>query len=251
MGREIPLRVAQQDESPEIFYTLQGEGRNVGQPTVFYRTSECNLQCVWCDTPYTWNWDGTPYVHDDDIKYSREEQQTKLTVGESVDLITRYRVPHVVITGGEPMLQQANLLELAYGLLTEDRNYKIDIETNGTVMPNERLARKVNLFTVSPKLENSGNRLDKRYRPEVIDAFVALPNADFKFVVTSIEDIPEILTMINNHQIPAERVFLMPEGRTRAELAAHTDLVAELAKKYKFNFTSRLHIELWGDKRGV
>lgn len=245
------IRVANQEGSPEIFYTIQGEGRNLGEATVFYRTSGCNLQCVWCDTPYTWNFDGTPYEHNDGVKYDKEKEQTLLTVGQSIDLITQYEAPHLVITGGEPMLQQRTLIELAKGLKEENPDYRIDIETNGTITPLPEFVELVDLFSVSLKTGDSGNEKKKRYRPQVVDKFVEIPHADFKFVIPDMYEMAEVLHIISDHKIPYDRVFLMPEGRTKEELARNSSLVAEIAKEYQFNFTPRLHIDLWGDKRGV
>lgn len=245
------MRIAKQNGTPEIFYTIQGEGRNIGEPAIFLRTSECNLQCVWCDTPYTWNFDGTPYIHEEYKKYKREDEQTIITVGEAIDLVTQEQHNHLVVSGGEPMLQQQDILELAQGLKAENPTYRVDIETNGTVMPSDELIQAIDLFSVSPKMDNSGNSPEKRYRPNVIQKFAETENADFKFVVQSQIDVPEILSMFNTHKIPPERVYLMPEGRTKDALDQSSQLVAELAKHYQFNFTPRLHIELWGDERGV
>lgn len=245
------LKIASQEQQPEIFYTLQGEGRHTGEPATFLRLSECNLQCSWCDTPYTWNFEGTPYKHDDDVKYSRDEQQILLTVGEAVHRITQEKAKRLVISGGEPMLQQRKLIELAQGIKAEDPNFKIDIETNGTVIPDEAFIPLVDLFTVSPKLANSGNALSKRERPKALQAYVDIPHADFKFVVTREMDIYDINLIIDNYGIKPERVYLMPEGRTQDEIENHIGLVADICKEYGYNFTNRLHIELWGDKRGV
>lgn len=249
--RDERLRVASEAQEPEIFYTLQGEGRHTGEPATFLRLSECNLQCTWCDTPYTWNFDGTPYKHDNGIKYSRDEQQTRITVGEAVDRITKEKARRVVISGGEPMLQQRDIVELARGLKAEDPDFKVDIETNGTVVPSQEIIEVVDLFTVSPKLGNSGNAVHKREKPNALLAFASIPNADFKFVVASEADIYDVLHYQEKYGIQPGKIWLMPEGRTQEQLAKHNQMVAELAKDYGFNLTGRIHIDLWGDTRGV
>ena len=245
------LRVASESMEPEIFGTLQGEGRHTGEPATFLRLSECNLQCTWCDTPYTWNFDGTPYKHDDDVKYSRVDQQIKLTVGEAINQITQEQTRRLVISGGEPMLQQATLTELIKGLKNEDPSFKVDIETNGTVTPTDEMVELVDLFTVSPKLASSGNAQHKREKPKALQRFAELDNADFKFVIADESDMYDVLHYQQKYGIKHDKIWLMPEGRTKEQLDRHSQQVAELAIEYGFNLTGRLHIDLWGDKRGV
>lgn len=245
------LRVASERQEPEVFGTIQGEGRHTGEPATFLRLSECNLQCTWCDTPYTWNFDGTPYVHDDNVKYSRAEQQIKLTIGETIDTITQEKARRLVISGGEPMLQQKTLIELIQGLKAEDPDFKVDIETNGTVLPSDEMIELVDLFTVSPKLESSGNTKHKREKPKALKRFAEIDNADFKFVITEQTDIEDVLRYQSDYEIKPEKIWLMPEGRTKEQLDRHSVQVADLAIEYGFNLTGRLHIDLWGDKRGV
>lgn len=237
---------------PEIFDTIQGEGRNLGKPTVFARLSDCNLQCSWCDTPQTWAF--TPKraeQHDEGIQYDKAVEQTYVEIGDAVRNIDGYPMKRLVITGGEPMMQQRGILELVRGLRKESPNYWVEIETNGTIAPTPELAEEVDQFNVSVKLSNSGNPEPRRLKEKALTAFAGLGNADFKFVVFGDEDLPEILDLVDTYNIPPERVFLMPEGRTEEEVKRHQTELVELAKKEGFNVTTRLHILIWGKKRNV
>lgn len=153
---------------PEIFYTLQGEGPSCGQPAVFVRLSNCNLSCSWCDTPYTWNFEKVRSDHPE--KYVKQNQQTELSLDELREKINRYPDNAIlVITGGEPMLQQDEIIALIYG-----HNLDIDsieIETNGTIVSDVELFDRVQ-FNVSLKLSNSGMAEDKRLRSKAIEGYV-------------------------------------------------------------------------------
>jgi organic radical activating enzyme len=237
---------------PEIFDTVQGEGRNIGRPVVFARLSGCNLQCSWCDTPYTWAFtEGLAEKHDEGKVYDREQEQIKITVGEAVDAISTLKLPRLVITGGEPMTQQKGIVELAKGLRANNEDYWVEVETNGTVVPKPETVEAVDQFNVSPKLENSGNSKAKRDKRPAMEAYVASGKADFKFVVFGDEDLPEILELVDKYNIPPERVFLMPEGRTEEEVERHQKELVQLAIDNNFNVTTRLHVLIWGAKRGV
>ncbi len=115
--------------SPEIFHTLQGEGPTLGSPAVFLRLSLCNLHCHWCDTPYTWNWEKTPWPHQDGTKFSKAEQIIDLSPAQIAPLINNFHCKRLVITGGEPLLQQNDLLPLLQLL---PNTPFLEIETNGT-----------------------------------------------------------------------------------------------------------------------
>lgn len=249
------LRFATQFGEPnkaEIFDTIQGEGRNIGRPVVFARLSGCNLHCSWCDTPYTWAFtDGLAEKHDEGKVYERETEQIQVKVGDALDEINGYAIKRLVITGGEPMSQQKGIVELANGLREANEDYWVEIETNGTIPPKPETLEAVDQFNVSPKLANSGNELLRRRKDKAMEAYVATPKADFKFVVFSEDDLPEILEMVERYEIPHERVFLMPEGRTEPEIKAHQIELVELCKKYNFNLTTRLHVMIWGAVRGV
>lgn len=237
---------------PEIFDTVQGEGRNIGKPVVFARLSDCNLTCSWCDTPYTWAFNEERAAkHDEGKAYDKEEEQVYVEIGDAIDQISGYPLKRLVVTGGEPMMQQASIAELVRGLKAETEDYWVEIETNGTIPPTKQMLELVDQFNVSAKLENSGNSEKKRRKSKALEAFAATPKADFKFVVMGNEDLAEILELVEEYQIPHERVFLMPEGRTPEEVEKHQKEMVELCKENNFNLTTRLHVLIWGAKRGV
>ena len=251
----ISLRFATEQgnpDKPEIFDTVQGEGRNLGRPVVFARLSGCNLQCSWCDTPYTWAFtEKLAEKHDEGKVYNRSQEQIKISVGEAIDQISTLKIPRLVVTGGEPMTQQAAITELANGLKANNEDYWVEIETNGTVVPKPETIEAIDQFNVSPKLENSGNSKAKRDKAPAMEAYVASGKADFKFVVFGDQDLPEILELVEKYKIPHERVFLMPEGRTEEEVERHQKELVQLAIDNNFNVTTRLHVLIWGAKRGV
>lgn len=239
-------------QNPEIFSTIQGEGRNIGRPVVFARLSGCNLQCSWCDTPYTWAFnEQLAEAHDEGKVYDKEQEQIRIEVGQAIDNITGYELNRLVITGGEPMQQQKGIIELAEGLKENNEDYWIEIETNGTIIPKPETIELVDQFNVSPKLDNSGNELKRRLKDKAMETYANCPKADFKFVVFNDEDLPEILNIVDKYKIPHERVFLMPEGRTEEEVTRHQEELVEVAKDNNFNLTTRLHVLIWGAKRGV
>lgn len=220
----------------EIFYSLQGEGALVGVPSVFVRVSGCNLRCVWCDTPYT-SW--TP-------------EGRQMSVAEIVREVERFGASHVVLTGGEPMLfeEAAELTRSLAGHLT--------IETAGTVYRSVRC----DLMSISPKLAHSTpwrreagrfavqhERL--RWQPEVVRRLMGEYEYQLKFVVQEEADLAEIRRMVEQVQAERARVMLMPEGADRGALGQRALWLAEAAKREGFRYSPRLHIELWGGRRGV
>ena len=252
----IPLKLARLGDGPEIFHTLQGEGISAGRPAVFVRLSLCNLHCRWCDTDYTWNWEGTPFTHDRDrepgyTKYKQDEQMVAMAPDEVARIVARWPTRRVVLTGGEPLLQQHGLRALAAELSAGYPSYFFEVETNGTLMPEAALDSFIGQYNVSPKLENSGNREALRIRPRVLEWFTASGKAWFKFVVSSIGDAAEIRNIIERAGIPGERVLLMPEGRTPEAVTAHRDLVVNLCLEHGYTFTDRLHLRLFGARRGT
>ena len=227
------LKMTVLNGQPEIFHSIQGEGRNLGQDVVFCRLSECSLACSWCDSPQSWCYtQSKANQHEDGVVYDRAENQTQVSIDDLAESVKSYDEPHIVITGGEPLLQQRVLPAFIKKLRNENPDFYVEIETNGTIRPNDEMAELVNQWNVSPKLSNSGD-------------------SDFKFVVSSEQDVEEILTLLDEYEVPADRVFLMPLGRTREELAETEPLVKELAQTLNMNFSTREHINRWGDKRGV
>jgi organic radical activating enzyme len=234
-----PLRVARMpDGRPEVFASIQGEGASAGTPSTFIRLAICNLRCSWCDTGYTWDW----------ANYSRSEQVMELSVDEAFSAIAALAPRNVVITGGEPLLQRRQLAPLAGSL--KQAGFCIEVETNGTVAPGE-LGPLIDQWNVSPKLESSGNQGLARIRPAVLEQFAAQPCSFFKFVVSAPPDVDEAAALAGTAGLPAARVILMPEGRSFAELAARSTWLAEACAVRGFRFSTRLHILLWGDRRGV
>jgi organic radical activating enzyme len=243
------INLAGQNGEPEIFNTLQGEGRNIGEPATFIRLSGCNLQCVWCDTPYTWNWTGTDFEHNGEQKYVKEEERVTINIGEAVSRVTGEQSERVVITGGEPLMQQASLIELVTQLKAE--GLRVEVETNGTIKPKDELVEQVDQFNVSVKLSNSNMPEKKRLKRPALEAYADIEKADFKFVIDTEDDVKQILELLGDYGIPNNRVYLMPQGVSQEEQNAKERWVAELCKEHQFNFTPRLHIALWGSERGV
>lgn len=237
------------DGSPEVFRTLQGEGPSIGCPAVFLRLSLCNLHCSWCDTPYTWNWEGSPWSHQDGKKFLKKEQIAELTPSEVAQTLAALLQPNdrLVLTGGEPLLQQEALLALLKELPTQ---YSVEIESNGTQLPLRELDQAVAQYNISPKLANSGNELKLRIQEEALRFFTKSPKAFFKFVITKSEDLAEVLALQAEYQIPSQRILLMPEGRTPSALAEGRLRLVDACLAHGFRLTDRLHVQLWGDERG-
>jgi 7-carboxy-7-deazaguanine synthase len=233
----------------EIYPAIQGEGKSAGKPVIFIRLSGCNLACVWCDTPFTWNWIGTKFVHPD--KFDPRKESHKMDAHEVLAKLQEFspKIHSVVISGGEPMLQQTALVELC--TLLKFFHYWIEIETNGTKAPTAQLISVIDQFNCSPKLSNSGpdNPLKKREVPLALSALAALPITTFKFVITSDIDLEEVTTLIQKYDM--KNVYLMPEGRTREEQVARQDKVRKMCERLGFHFSPRLHILEFGNKRGV
>lgn len=250
------LKLALLDGEAEIFHSLQGEGVSAGCPAVFVRASLCNLHCRWCDTDYTWNWRGTPWEHDNDAdpgyqKYARQEWITELPVGEAAEKIAAFPCRRVILTGGEPLLQDEAWQEMMVELLESDSAYFFEVETNGTLVPSRGFDELVHQYNVSPKLENSGNAVNHRRRSEALEFFSRSTKAWFKFVIADESDLAEVEEIIDRHGLPATRVLLMPEGRDEATLQRRRLWLADLCREKNYRFSDRLHIQLWGSRRGV
>jgi len=225
----------------EIFHSLQGEGLMIGVPSVFIRTSGCNLRCRWCDTPYA----------------SWKPEGTTLSVDEIMEKIKVFSCRHVVLTGGEPMV--APDLPVLATLLRRE-GYHITIETAGTVMPS---GIECDLASLSPKLKNStpefsvaGAWKEKheatRYQPEILRTWIRDYHVQLKFVVTSENDLAEIEGIVQDlGPVPRDRILLMPEGTQAEVLRERAPLIAKLCLERGFRFAPRLQIELYGNKRGT
>jgi organic radical activating enzyme len=250
------MKLAKLNDGPEIFHTIQGEGPSVGTPAVFIRASRCNLHCVWCDTDLTWNFADTPWPHAKDTlpgyeKHRKSAVTIELDPAEAARRILVLQCPRVVITGGEPLLQESGFLEMI-GLIRMSRpDCVIEVETNATLVPTPAFAAAVDQFNVSPKLSNSGIAEALRLQPEALRFFANSPAAWFKFVVAKPADLAEIQTLRTRFAIPGDRILLMPEGRNAAELDRSAPWLAELCRDHGLRFCDRLHIRLWGERRGV
>ena len=245
------LKLAKLNDRPEIFHTLQGDGVSMGIPSIFIRSSLCNLHCSWCDTNYTWNWEGTPWKHETDEKFSKEEYIVELVTQDAADLIAQYDCKNVILTGGEPLLQQSAWAELIQHLRAKDPNYTFEVETNGTHLPSATMDQAINQWNVSPKLSNSNNAEKLRINPDALKYFSNNKNAWFKFVIQNETDLDEVQQLEKSYELPKNKILLMPEGRTEEALQEKRLWLADICRDQGYRFSDRLHIQLWGSKRGV
>ncbi len=236
------LKVSRQpgDEGgPEIFHSIQGEGVHAGRPAVFLRLALCNLACLWCDTAYTWDWE----------RHDRRRETMELSPAAAERAIVRFGCRSLVVTGGEPLLQQKELVPLLDRL--KSAGFWIEVETNGTVLPQERLTALIDHWSVSPKLASSGNPLSAREKPEVCRFFSGLPEAHFKLVVDGPDDLAEAIGLSGRYGIPRGRVVLMPQAAESAALLEKGRWLADICLREGFLFSTRLQVLLWGHRRGV
>lgn len=227
----------------EIFGpTFQGEGPTSGALCVFLRLAGCNLSCTWCDTPYTWDWK----------RFSKSEEVKGLRSLEVAETLTelgiRSNAQRLIISGGEPMLQQAGLLPVMKHLRALD--WILEVETAGTIIPNKDTRRLIHHFNVSPKLATSGNTRAARYNEEALEVLSSY-DAAFKFVICRKADIKEVNRIVKDIKIPRRNVWLMPEGITVTKILTNNRKVSELALDHGYNFTTRVHTLIHGTKRGV
>ena len=227
------------DGCPEIFHSVQGEGVNTGKPAIFLRLGLCNLACAWCDTKYTWDWG----------QYDPDEQIKEMSLEEVEREILRYSCRYLIVTGGEPMIQQRQLVPLLRHL--KSKRFHIEIETNGTIVPAAGLVNLIDHCSVSPKLGNSGNSLSSREVPQAYDFFGALPSSHFKYVIENQDDFTEVQSIISRYHLPPERIILMPEAQNREALLRKSRWLVEICKDQGYMFSTRLQILLWGNKRAV
>lgn len=228
----------------EKFYSIQGEGQTMGVPSIFIRLSGCNILCQsadWvCDSIEVWK-KGT--------KTAFEE------VFSDIDIMVLKRGAHLIFTGGEPLMHQKRIVDFIewifekYGFLPI-----IEVETNGTIMPNEGMIANVEFWNCSPKLANSGEPYERRVKPLVIQVLNNLKsrrrNIIFKFVVSKREDFLDILQDYGSNLL-MQNVCLMPAGETQEKLNETRPMVAQLCIEHGLRYSERLHIVIWNQKTGV
>jgi organic radical activating enzyme len=219
----VPIRVS------ECFLSIQGEGPAAGTPAHFVRLQGCDVGCHWCDSKYTW---GTSGGRPSEVEDALDEAQA---LGPA---------PLLVVTGGEPLAQDG-----IYALLDRAtaRWPRVEVETSGIQPP--RLSHPRLHWNVSPKLPSVTPRWASTWTHA--RAWAQAPRATFKLVIAGEADRDEALRLLAEHQVPAERVMLMPEGLTDEAVRAHAPLVIEICKHHGFRMSPRLHIWLWGARRGV
>lgn len=216
--------------------TVQGEGPSCGHPALFIRLSRCNLTCASCDTKYTWDWS----------RFDPREESTKRTPADLIAWATPVPVELVVITGGEPLLQQARLEPLVRGLLAAGK--RIEFETNGTIAPAPELAIDGVRFNVSPKLASFGVDEEMSIVPAALEAFAASGRAAFKFVASSVSDLDRIAELAHAYRLAP--VWVMPEGTNAEAIIATTRRLADAVAERHWHLTTRLHVLAFGDARG-
>ena len=226
----------------EIFYSIQGEGELTGVPSVFVRTSGCNLRCNWCDTMYA----------------SWEPEGSEMSVEEIVAEVGRHPAQHCVLTGGEPMIAKG-IRDLAQALRLLGKH--ITIETAATVPPD---GISCDLASLSPKLSNSipDHRLPEawrqkhnqmRWQPGVIRHWIERFPFQLKFVVTSTSDLDEIQLLLRelDMKIPPSKILLMPEGISTAVIRGRDETLLDICKRHGYRYCNRLHVEIFGHTRGT
>jgi organic radical activating enzyme len=214
----------------EVFYSIQGEGVTAGLPAVFVRLQGCSVGCAWCDTKYSWD----------------PEAGSAVGLDQLVDEASAYPCRRAVVTGGEP-LESPMFLLLLRALAA--RGFSIEVETSGILPPPPSVNRAIQ-WNVSLKLAGSGVDEVRRLSPEAIRSFLAR-DAWWKFVVTNDTDVSEVLHLAERFALPRARIFLQPEAVSRKDLLERSPGVVEACKRHGFGFSPRLHVLLWGAKRGV
>ncbi len=222
----------------EVFDSLQGEGVNVGQPCRFVRLALCNLHCRYCDTKYTWDFEQFDY----------DSEVREASVSAIVEQLRTAPGGHVVITGGEPLLQQRALARVFE--LTPPELF-IEVETNGTRVPLPSLLQRVNQWNVSPKLASAGDPEALRIRPDALLALRDTGRAYLKVVVATEQDRDEAEALRVRFGFERSRTLFMPEATTPEQLHARSPQVAAWSQALSVRFTSRLHVALWGGRRGT
>lgn len=233
----------------ELFTSIQGEGQRTGSPSIFIRTTGCNLKCVWCDTPYT----------------SIKPEKGIYTWEDALSYVNTSKVSDVVITGGEPLLWQKDGL-IDFCRKCTSKGIFVTIETNGTIPIDPLMSYIVDLFSVSPKLSNSKEPFEKRFNGDFWECLKVL-NFDYqiKFVISSEDDIyeagaflkeimavqPSDLGPLMRLKLLKMKTWFMPLGKTEEELKSRREWLVQQCIEEGVRYCERLHVVIWGDKRGV
>lgn len=223
----------------EIFLSTQGEGPNIGIPTLFIRLYGCNLNCSFCDSKYTW-------------KNTNEYKVMKIS--ELIEETEKYKFTQICITGGEPMEQQAQLAYFIKSLHEKYKNVIFNIETNATIFPYD-----INYvcydflddiyFILSPKLNNANLSKKTLYTRDMMNEYKMYKNLYFKFVADE-DNLIEILSFIKNMGISNKKVYIMPEGTDSETILKRMKILEEYCITNGFNLSTRLHVLLHENKRG-
>lgn len=231
----------------ETFYSLQGEGPTVGRPSLFLRLQHCNLLCgqgdaSWsCDTIDVWR-QGKAQPIEQLIKHWQQQGW--------LDGLSSHS--QLVVTGGEPLLQQTGLTRLFKQLDQQGYRPVIEIETNSTIVYQQQLDRYVSRYNCSPKGTNSGNSRDSRHRPEVLSMFSKNPKAIFKFVIATIDDFQRVRAeYIIPYKLSPTRIWLMPAADSRVQLNRVAGMVFKLCVEHGLNYSPRLQVEVWDQTTGI
>lgn len=226
----------------EIFFSIQGEGRWIGCPAIFVRLQYCNLGCDYCDSQFAWSGEKLEGAG----LFKPEELANKLV---SIAPPTKWAgdTPHIVITGGEPLLHQDRIPDLIGRLRAKGYTF-FELETNGTIIPNQVMIDKIGWWNCSPKLSNSGLPEQMRFNPKVIYTLSRLENADFKFVVGEIGDLDEIQNTYGS-LVKTDRIMVMPEGTDRETQIGRMNWLVGQCMERGYRFTPRLHTLIWDNER--
>lgn len=227
----------------EAFVSIQGEGPHAGEAALFIRLAECNLTCSWCDTSYTWNWDS----------YDRTKESRSMTAQVLASILIPQvtdNIRLVVITGGEPLMQQQQLVPLLNRIIEVCPWVRFEVETNGTILPTADFDRLISLFVVSPKLANSSVSEKRRLKYQVLDGFSAV-NSVLKFVLREPSEYDEVASIAALAGYAANRIWVMPEATSPKTLAQGLSELADGAIEKGYRLGNRLQVQVWGDQRGI